>query len=417
MSELNKAETKPNAATRDLWQIAVAGDAAQSADVLARGADINAANPSGFTALMLAAYHGHCAVVETLIELGADVNAGGGMSALKLAEDAGHEEIVRLLIAHGAQRNQRSRAKAPIRLIQEEMLEEMPEPAITPKASAPQKTLEEISEPAAAPVSKTPEVRTLHEPPEIWDIVHETPSHFDSRSALLGHVVSPKSLILVAVVFVVGGAAVLAFFKLGDLSWSTAAVSQANDNAKMMERAKPSSSRASNTSSTQVGRGATIMSAASNTTTVLRAQPSPANKTTPAPSQQRTDSAAIIATGMPVASSARSAGQNSVKTRSQNVAASAAANRGSLRRPDKATLGTSNSQIDNTANASRTNNKETTPTFQASDSKSDNGKEGNGAVSPSSNARAKEADRAPSSEVVRPPRASSSPKAKVIPWP
>jgi hypothetical protein len=117
MSELSKAP-KPNAATRDLWQIAVIGDADQLESLLTRNAAINEVNAAGFTALMLAAYHGHRTMAEALIKHGADVNAGSGsITALKLAEDAGHHEMATLLIEQGAQRNQkRARAKTPVRV-------------------------------------------------------------------------------------------------------------------------------------------------------------------------------------------------------------------------------------------------------------------------------------------------------------
>lgn len=413
MSELNKV-TKPNVATRDLWQLAVVGDVDQLQDVLVRGAAINAVNAAGFTALMLTAYHGHLAMAEALIGQGADVNVGGRMTALKLADDAGHEEIVRLLIEHGAEKNQKSRprAKAPVRAIQEDSVEEMSAPVVAETTPLPAKTVDEIPAPVMTPKAAASQVRTLQEPPEIWDIVHETPSHFDSQSALLGHLASPKALMLAALVFVIGGVAVLGFLNLGDLSSRTAAVSQSNNNAPATARAKPTTSRSS--AATAQTKRSTLEVATSTTNAIVApVQPDSGNQLTSKFTKQRNDSSAITPVAVPVASAVRT----NTKTRHEDLAASAITNRTTLRRLNKPTLATSNSPADNRANTSRTDKKETTQTPRDSDAKSDSNKEADSTVHRPTNARAKEGDRAPNSEVVSPPKASSSPKPKVIPWP
>ncbi|MGO9568404.1 MAG: ankyrin repeat domain-containing protein [Desulfomonilaceae bacterium] len=68
------------------------------------GADVNAKDNHGWTALMEAAKTGHLDVVKLLLDEGADVNAKDnyGWTALKIAEEDGHKEIVELLKAHGA---------------------------------------------------------------------------------------------------------------------------------------------------------------------------------------------------------------------------------------------------------------------------------------------------------------------------
>ena len=71
--------------------------------LLDKGADVNAKNAAGATALMWAATD--LAKVRVLVERGADVNAASnlGHSALELAAMSdGSAEIVRLLLAHGA---------------------------------------------------------------------------------------------------------------------------------------------------------------------------------------------------------------------------------------------------------------------------------------------------------------------------
>lgn len=82
------------------WQNAVTtGHLDAVRELLQLGADVDARDRYGQTALMLAAQRGHRAVVETLIAHGADLNvtAKFGLSALMLAIIAGHVEIARLL--------------------------------------------------------------------------------------------------------------------------------------------------------------------------------------------------------------------------------------------------------------------------------------------------------------------------------
>jgi len=44
-------------------------------ELIAKGANVNAADAGGWTPLILAAYHGQATTVESLIAAGADVNA------------------------------------------------------------------------------------------------------------------------------------------------------------------------------------------------------------------------------------------------------------------------------------------------------------------------------------------------------
>jgi ankyrin repeat protein len=72
----------------------------------AHGADINAAatNGSGYNALTGAVTSGHVAVVQWLLENGADANYrySGGYSPLLTAAANGRLDIAKLLLAHGA---------------------------------------------------------------------------------------------------------------------------------------------------------------------------------------------------------------------------------------------------------------------------------------------------------------------------
>jgi ankyrin repeat protein len=78
--------------------------------LLEKGADINMRGVYNFskrTALTLAAWHGHEAVVRLLLEKGADVNMKGdlGVTALYCAATCAHVAVVRLLLEKGAETN------------------------------------------------------------------------------------------------------------------------------------------------------------------------------------------------------------------------------------------------------------------------------------------------------------------------
>jgi hypothetical protein len=177
-----------------LWQIAADGDADQLEMVLSSGADINALNPAGLTPLMVAAYRGRTEIVKSLIKHGADVNATDrdGLTAAMMADDADHAEIVRILVGHAVRRKQSTAASESVSIQSAEG--ELPEFSRTD-----------------SPEAKTPEIRTLHEPPDIWDMVHETPPSFNPGSAFFGRVAPRKLLMPAAIVLIVGGISVLGF--------------------------------------------------------------------------------------------------------------------------------------------------------------------------------------------------------------
>ena len=80
------------------------GDVAEVRRRLAGGADVNARDRHGQTALMLAAHRGALDVVEALIQAGADLNttAKYNLSALMLAIVAGHAAVALTLARAGA---------------------------------------------------------------------------------------------------------------------------------------------------------------------------------------------------------------------------------------------------------------------------------------------------------------------------
>ncbi|NLL12180.1 MAG: ankyrin repeat domain-containing protein [Fibrobacter sp.] len=76
--------------------------------LIKKGADVNASDSAGYTALMRASEEGHLPVVKFLIKNGADVNARGkvrGTTPLMLAAENGHKKIIGLLIDNGANVN------------------------------------------------------------------------------------------------------------------------------------------------------------------------------------------------------------------------------------------------------------------------------------------------------------------------
>ena len=72
--------------------------------LLSVGADVNAKRSNGYTALMVAADNFDPAPVKLLIAAGADVNAKNkfGESALTLARKQGHTEVIAVLKRAGA---------------------------------------------------------------------------------------------------------------------------------------------------------------------------------------------------------------------------------------------------------------------------------------------------------------------------
>jgi uncharacterized protein len=89
------------------WKDAVRrGSIEELRRLVAAGADIDARDEHGQTALMQAAVDGHTHVVEWLVGRGAtlDHRAKYGLSALMLAVVNGHVDAVRLLVRAGANR-------------------------------------------------------------------------------------------------------------------------------------------------------------------------------------------------------------------------------------------------------------------------------------------------------------------------
>lgn len=99
LTPLMLAATQTRAPTRDL-ALAQGSDAvAIATDLIARGADVNAATPAGVTALMIAAGHDNAPMIGLLLRVGADPNArsADGKTALDIARAALNEASVKSL--------------------------------------------------------------------------------------------------------------------------------------------------------------------------------------------------------------------------------------------------------------------------------------------------------------------------------
>jgi uncharacterized protein len=92
---------------RSLWQAARENDVAAIESSLSEGSDIDARDPRGFSALMLAAYVGNAEAFDCLLAHGADPNSvdHAGNSILMGAACKGHVHFVKKLLGAGAARS------------------------------------------------------------------------------------------------------------------------------------------------------------------------------------------------------------------------------------------------------------------------------------------------------------------------
>jgi uncharacterized protein len=97
-----------HASGADVADAAKARDAAAVRALLKQGADVNAAQGDGMTALHWAASNGDAALTQMLLSAGANIRATtrlGAITPLLMASQAGHAQVVATLLAAGADAN------------------------------------------------------------------------------------------------------------------------------------------------------------------------------------------------------------------------------------------------------------------------------------------------------------------------
>ncbi len=99
-----KKDKEMKALNSELREASAIGKRNDVLKLIERGADTNATDVNGWTALMEACLGGHTETARLLIEKGADVNMKNGKSTTALMEAcfAGHIETVQVLLEKGA---------------------------------------------------------------------------------------------------------------------------------------------------------------------------------------------------------------------------------------------------------------------------------------------------------------------------
>jgi Ankyrin repeats (3 copies) len=207
MAATMKQQATSDAAQWKLWSVAETDDVDELARILPQGAHVNARNKHGMTALMRAAFHGHARMVRALLEHGADPNLtrNDKFTALALAAFFGHTEIVRILIEHGAKTEVVTRCGTSAHMWARAR-------TFADAANYLESHRRARTPPPAPDWTVAPVVKTLQEPPEIWDLVQEAPRSFNARSAFLARLKSMKTslafraaaVVVVSAVCVVG---------------------------------------------------------------------------------------------------------------------------------------------------------------------------------------------------------------------
>lgn len=243
-----------------------------------------------------------------------------------------------------------------------------------------------------APTNEAPKVRTLKEPPEIWDLVHETRAEFKPGSTFVAHLRALHPLVLAVLLIIVGGGGVFGFMKFR--SWSESRTPAENSNVRTVQSPQPALPNRTESSPVQPTNNAPAVSKIDESKTAASSEkaeikiPEPKNNVAaPATSSDNK----VLAKPRP---------QNSTSAVGETVAA---------RHKDRAQA--SNPAKANTSTVARPDNREAVKTSTAPISKSNKEQAANPPPTK------KESDKALSPQLIAPAKASATPKPKVIAWP
>lgn len=244
--------------------------------------------------------------------------------------------------------------------------------------------------PDVVPTGRGPKVRTLKEPPDIWELVHETRAEFNPGSAFVGHVTALHPLVLAAILLIIGGGALFWFISLrggSEVHTAAPAVPAESSNPKSVLSPQSTESNRTESSPAQQSNSAPAPSDNAGSTidgpkTEVAAPAASSVITVPAQPRRQNPTSSTKASGETVAGTRN-------KDRAQ--ASSLFANRSAAPVP--------------------TDNKNGSQSSTTLSPKSNKEKSANPA------ATKKEADKALSPQLIAPAKAGPTPKAKVIPWP
>ena len=250
--------------------------------------------------------------------------------------------------------------------------------------SAGNSQIETGVEPQATDSGKDSNVRTLNEPPDIWELVHETRAEFKPGSAFIGHLKALHPLLLFVILLAVGGGGVFGFMKFRVWSESPSTAPPVPAESRKSALSPPP------TLPNQTSTDQSTNKAPAPTQPVVSTVDEP--KTAPAVPAASPDSNVIVTT-RPQSST------NSTKATGESVAA---------RNKEKARVSKLTAAASPTA--ARTDRKDSSQALPTPAPKSDK-QQANPTVT------SKEPDKALSPQPIAPAKASATPKRKVIDWP
>lgn len=260
--------------------------------------------------------------------------------------------------------------------------------------------------PPAATTSRDPKIRTLKEPPEIWELVHETRVEFKPGSALVGHLKRIHPLVLAVILLIIGGVAVYSFMTLRGWSASpaTAPPAQAESGIKKTDLSPQSTlpNRTEPSSAQPTNNGAPVNDTVASTID----EPKP-NVAAPPASSEAAD-IKIEEPKISVAAPAAPSDRVMAKPRPQNPTSPTKAKGETVAARTKDRVQASSPVKVNTPTSARSDNRDVGKASTAAAAKT---------VKEQASNPPPTKKEAQSPQLIAPAKASLTPKAKVIAWP